>query len=163
MKKKIFLLILITSFFIPSLLSARTNWGLGLIVGAPTVLLHVAIPAGEYLGVDVDLGWSAWDVTNMQANGSTIYGIVDIIAWNPELGTPKARFATGLGVALGYWMQKIIYPDNGFFVGMRIPLAFEWIPNKNFEGFIKLGPGVIIYPHAAFRMDIGIGGRYIFN
>lgn len=149
--------------FYPTIASARSQWSLGFLVGAPSLIAHLSIPTGENIRLDLDLGWSRWDVTNSESNGQTFIHTADIIAWNPSLMASNVKFLSGLGIALGYWMQDKIDRANGFFVGFRLPLGFETLSLNSFKSFFKISPGLLFYPNLSFRMDIGLGLLYTFS
>jgi hypothetical protein len=157
--KKIIYVILFFQFFTVSPVFARSDFGLGIIVGSPT-----GLSIKKWLGnnaVDAAAGWSS-DAFHLH---------VDYLFHNSSLTRSNVPIHFGIGGRLKFQDEdkdKRHHDDDddegGNRLGLRIPLGINYLFARHpFDIFAEVAPVLDLVPETDLSLDAGVGVRFYFH
>lgn len=140
---------------------ARSNFGLGFILGGPSGI-SAKIPSGSnsinlILGYDVNDGWGPGYNRNC-CNDGRLYLGGDYVWYNYNLiHVSEGRLPLYYGP--GAWASIA----NTSSVGIRVAVGLEYqFATAPFDIFLEIGPGIRIIPNTSGAITAGLGGRFFF-
>lgn len=158
MKRNQILFFLIASIALASPAFARSDFGIGMIVGSPT-----GLSVKKWLGnnaIDGAAGWSS-DGFNIHA---------DYLFHDSSLTKGKAPIHFGIGGRIRFDDKD---NDNGqdhdkhdgdTRLGLRIPIGINYLFAKHpFDIFAEIAPVLDLVPETDFSLDAGVGVRFYFH
>lgn len=161
-------LLMIAAISIPTFANAKTggNFGLGIILGAPT-----ALTGKYYMGQEeaIDFGL-AFDLDDY----ILLYG--DYLVHFPGGLGRSSRFASELVPYIGIGPVLVLDaddrrrndkyfddPNDDFGLGVRIPFGIEWMAPRFPLGIaVEIVPGIIVIPGTDAFVQGGVAFRYYF-
>ncbi len=136
--------------------SARSGFGLGLVLGEPTGLSAKAwLSGGSALQFHV-----SWDFTDaaLVLSGDYLVHLDVLGVHTPDL---DLLLTLGGGVKVGQHTQRA--HEEPLFVGLRVPIGLS-MPFKSMplELFLEAVPGLRVLSKIGFDVDLGLGARWFF-
>lgn len=136
--------------------SARSGFGLGLVLGEPTGLT-AKLWLDDSSALQFHLSWDFTDAA-VVLSGDYLYHLDVLGVHTPDL---DLLLTLGGGVKVGQHTQRA--NEEPLFVGLRVPVGLS-MPFKAMplELFLEAVPGVRLLSKVGFDIDLGLGARWFF-
>jgi len=136
--------------------SARSGFGLGLVLGEPTGLSAKLWLAGSS-ALQFHFSWDFTDAAFVVSGDYLLH--LDVLGVHtPDL---DLLLTLGLGAKLGQHTQRA--REEPLFLGLRVPIGlsmpFQAMP---LELFLEAVPGLRVLSKVGFDVDLGLGARWFF-
>ena len=151
MRRYLLILLVLLTFALPV---AANDIGAGIIIGEPTGL-SFSLNNQFVLGA----AWSFREYVHL--HGDYIFLRSGIEKIEEEIAKPFSWYLGG-GAKVRIFTRDKDTDDSAVGLGLRVPVGVTFYPAEKIELFLKLAPGIALFPDTEGDLDGGIGIRYHF-